>query len=399
MAEEKKPKIDLKARLGKTAAGGAAPAPSGALPVPAPSAAAPVAAPSAPASGAPLPGTPIGPPPGFVAPGSKPALDPSNPLVAAASPSRAPEPPPPPQPQRIEVDEAAVQEASKAALRKGVMIGGLLAVICGIVGYVAGMSGEANSGRKKAQGDAKSLAGDVLKAKETLDKIGKKLDEGKKSLVTDKKFPDKLASELGGMNVDFDGGKLAGVRFSGFSTETSSGLIEFISSVQSFNDRKLALINLLNALQKPITESFASSANPTINHVVLLGRQDASKNYYGILAPLDAPLPIKPDAIALPDKLKAIDVTGGGAKVEVAKYTGGDLSKPAALYIAPASISKNFPSEVNGKIAQLVSQLAKGANEVSGDKVDPNMVQETKEGLVARADKLATALNKIGDGK
>lgn len=401
MAEEKKPKIDLKARLGKTttAAGNVpAPAASGAIPVPTPSAAVPVPAPSAPGS-APLPGTPIGPPPGFVPP-SKPALDPSNPLVQAATPYRAPDPPPPPQAQRIEVDEASIQEASKGALKKGIIIGAVMAVIFGIVGYVAGMSGEASSGRKRAQNDARSLAGDVAKSKETLSKIAAKLEEGKKALLTDKKFPDKLAGELGGMNVDFDGGKLAGVRFSGFSTDTTSGLIEYITAVQSLNDRKLVIINLLNSLQKPITEGFAASASPSIGYVVLLGRQDPSKNYYGILAPLEAPLAIKPDAIAIPDKVKAIDPTSG-SKVEVPKYTTGDLStlkNGGAVYLAPASVSKTFPSEVSGKIAQLVSQLAKVTNDVNGDKADPNMVQETKEGLLQRADKLVTALNKVADG-
>lgn len=398
MAEEKKPKIDLKARLGKSAGGGAANPPPAGIPVPAPSSALPAPVPSSPGSSTALPGTPIGPPPGYVAP-SAPALDPSNPLVAAATPYRAPDPPPPPQPQRIEVDESAVQEAAKGALRKGVLIGAVIAVFVGAIGYVAGMSGETSAGRKKAQADAKSLAGDVLKSKETLEKISKKLEEGKKALVSEKKFPDKLAGELGGMNVDFDGSKLAGVRFSGFSTETSGGLIEFITQVQSLNDRKLVIINLLNSLQKPITEGFTQADKPTINYVVLLGRQDPSKNYYGILAPLDAPLPITPQNIALPEKFKAIDVTGGGAKVEVPKYTGGDLTKVGALYVAPASISKNFPSEVSGKIAQLVSQLSRVVNDVNGDKADPNMVTESKMGLLERADKLNVSLTKVAEGK
>lgn len=398
MAEEKKPKIDLKARLGKSAGGGAGNPPPAGIPVPAPSSALPAPVPSSPGSSTALPGTPIGPPPGYVAP-SAPALDPSNPLVAAATPYRAPDPPPPPQPQRIEVDESAVQEAAKGALRKGVLIGAVIAVFVGAIGYVAGMSGETSAGRKKAQADAKSLAGDVLKSKETLEKISKKLEEGKKALVSEKKFPDKLAGELGGMNVDFDGSKLAGVRFSGFSTETSGGLIEFITQVQSLNDRKLVIINLLNSLQKPITEGFTQADKPTINYVVLLGRQDPSKNYYGILAPLDAPLPITPQNIALPEKFKAIDVTGGGAKVEVPKYTGGDLTKVGALYVAPASISKNFPSEVSGKIAQLVSQLSRVVNDVNGDKADPNMVTESKMGLLERADKLNVSLTKVAEGK
>ena len=40
---------------------------------------------------------------------------------------------------------------------------------------------------------------------------------------------DTLAKDLSAINVDFDGTKLAGVRFSGFSQETTTGLIEFIS--------------------------------------------------------------------------------------------------------------------------------------------------------------------------
>ncbi len=401
MAEDKKPKIDLKARLGKSAAGAATPppgAPPGAIPVPAPSAGVPapsgVGLPAPVVVAAPIAGSPIAPPPGFVKP-----VDPAIAAAAAAAAAAARAPEPPPQPQRIEVDEATVHEAAKGGLRKGVMIGAVIAVILGAIGYVAGMSGEASAGRKKAQSDARSLAGDVKKSKETLEKIAKKLDEGRKALVTEKKFPDKLAGELGGMNVDFDGGKLAGVRFSGFSADTSSGLIEFITAVQSLNDRKLVIINLLNSLQKPITEGFQQADKPTLGYVVLLGRQDPSKNYYGILAPLDAPIPITPQNIALPEKFKAIDVTSGGQKVEVPRYTGGDLSKVGALYVAPASISKNFPSEVSGKVAQLVSQLSKVVNDVNGDKPDPSMALEPKIGLLERAEKLSTSLNKVADGK
>ncbi|MBL0193919.1 MAG: hypothetical protein IPQ09_06775 [Myxococcales bacterium] len=402
MAEDKKPKIDLKARLGKSA-GAATPPPAapGAIPVPVPGGAVPppsVPAPAAmPGVAAPAPapkpaaGSPIAPPPGFVDPSIAAAA------AAAAAAAHAARPPEPVQPQRIEVDEAAVQEAAKGGTKKGVMIGGVLAVILGLVGYVAGMSGEASSGRKKAQADALSLAGDIDKSKDTLDKLAKKLEEGKKALITDKKFPDKLAGELGGMNVDFDGGKLAGVRFSGFSADTTSGLIEFITAVQSLNDRKLVIINLLNALQKPITEGFQQADKPSLGFVVLLGRQDPAKNYYGILAPLDAPLAITPPNISLPDKFKAIDVTAG-QKVEVPKYSGGDLSKPAALYIAPASITKNFPSEVTGKIAQLVSQLGRVASDINGEKPQENVVTEAKPGMVQRADKLSTALKKVSSG-
>ncbi len=392
MAEEKKPKIDLKARLGKPAAGAAPPppAPVGGVPVPAPGggAAAPAYPPPPVPPSGPVPGSPIGPPPGFVSP-SKPE----------APPYRAPEPPPPPpQPQRIEVDEAAVQEAAKASLRKGILIGSVIAVVLGAVGYVAGMSGEANAGRKAAQNHAKSLAGDVVRAKDTLEKIATKVEEGQKSLLKEKKFPDKLANELGGMNVDFDGSKLAGVRFSGFSQEASSGLIEFITQVQSLNDRKLVIINLLNSLQKPINDQFSQGDKVNISYVVLLGKQDPARNPFAVLAPLDAPIAITPPNITLPAEFSGTDVTSG-AKFKLPKYATGDLSKPAAMYVAPGSISRNFPSEVSGKIAQLGSQLGRLVTDVKGEKVDPSMVVETKMGLAERADKLAKSLEKIASGK
>src|SRR6185295_11046763 len=112
MAEDKKPKIDLKARLGKTAVGQApGPAvPPGVVPPP-PNAAGP--SPSGRRSVPVPPGVPVGSP--FAAPPT-PVLDPSNPLSAVANPRT---PPPPPPPTRIEVDEASVQEAARGARRTG----------------------------------------------------------------------------------------------------------------------------------------------------------------------------------------------------------------------------------------------------------------------------------------
>ena len=80
MAEEKKPKIDLKARLGKKDAGATpAPAPAaapsaGGLPPP------DVGTPVAPPTPRPTPGLPV--PPGIPV-GPAPAFDASNPLAAA----------------------------------------------------------------------------------------------------------------------------------------------------------------------------------------------------------------------------------------------------------------------------------------------------------------------------
>jgi hypothetical protein len=139
MAEDKKPKIDLKARLGKAAGGPAPPSPTAGIPVPAVPTGAPTgggggglaSVPTASPSGGALPaspGIPVGPPPAF-GNGPQVALDSTNPLAGAAAPYRAPAPAPAlPAPQRIEVDELAVLEARKGARKQG-LIGGLVVAV------------------------------------------------------------------------------------------------------------------------------------------------------------------------------------------------------------------------------------------------------------------------------
>lgn len=406
MAEEKKPKIDLKARLGKGAGGATPPPPVAGIPVPAggggaPAGMAPV--PQSSPSGAPgggglpvPPGIPVGPPPAFGRMGA--AIDPSNPLAAAATPYRAPAPPPPPpQPQRIEVDEMAVQEARKGARKQGLIAGLVAAAVLGAIGYIAGGAVETNKGRQKSVGDAKSLAGDVAKSRDQLKTIADKVEAGKNSLLKDKKFPDTLAKELGGINVDFDGNKLAGVRFSGFPQETTSTLIEYITLVQTLNDRKTAIIGLLTRLQKPITEQLTAGQKTTINYVVLFGKQDPSRNPFALLAPLQKPIEAQnPTAIALPTEFAATDPLTR-QNLSVPKYTKGDLDKPSAVYVLPKSIEAACPSETSGSIAQLGSQLSRVLTDIRGEQAAPggDVVTESKPGLTDRAEKLVTSLNRV----
>ena len=414
MAEEKKPKIDLKARLGKGAAGAATPpppqagAPGGGIPVPAAAisvptpglAGPPSSSPRAPGSGNSLPmppGIPVGPPPQFGRPQGGMALDPSNPLAAAAAPYRQPAPPPPPQAQRIEVDEMAVQEARKGARKQGIMAGLVVAAVLGAVGYIAGGASESAKGRARGVADAHSLADDVKKSSEQLKVIADKVDAGRKNLITDHKFPDTLAKELGGINVDFDGNKLAGVRFSGFSQDTSASLIEYITAVQTLNDRKTAIIGLLSRLQKPITEQLTKGDKTTINYVVFFGRQDPSKNPFAMLAPLSKPIDApNPASITLPAEFQAVDPTNR-QNISAPKYTTGNLDKPSAVYVLPKSVEAACPSETSGSIAQLASQLARVVTDIRGEQAAPggDVVTESKPGLTERADKLVVGLNKV----
>ncbi len=386
MAEEKKPKIDLKARLGKNQ-------PAAATPPPSPISSKPLGAGPI-GGGVPVPpGSGVAPPPAL---GHAPAtLDPSNPLAAAAQPYRAPAPAPPPQPARIEVDEVAVKDAARGALKKGVMIGMVGAVLVGAVTFIAGGAQENSKGRQRSVADAKFLSGEVTKAKDQLKSMAEKMDAGRNTLVKDKKFPDTLAKDLGAMNIDFDGQKLGGVRFAAFQKETPGQLIEFITAVQTLNDRKLQIINLLNKLQKPLTDQLAQAGKANLIHVVVIDK-DQSGNL-ALLSALKEPLPL---SAAPPASYTVVNPLSKSAST-INRYTGGDLSKAAAIPVVPKSFDANCPSETAGLAAQLASQINKFVVDIQGEKAGPadpmGAVVDSKPHLIERAEKLETALKKIGD--
>lgn len=395
MADEKKPKIDLKARLGKAGGGGAAggltpPPPMAGVPGPAGGIPAPPPTPQPTKGGLPVPpGIPVGPPPNFKSPAL--ALDPSNPLAAAVAPPPQPKKAEPPKPQRIEVDELTVVEARKGARKQGLLAGVVMAVVLGAVGYIVGGAQETSKGRAQSVNHAKALATEVGTAKGQLKALQDKLEEGRAALGQ-KKFPDSLPKDINGINIDFDGSKLAGVRFSGFSQETTSGLIDFITGTQGVNERKSALANLLTRMQRPLTEQFAAAAAnkpPPISFVVLINK-DGANNRYGILAPIQKPVELSAN---MPNEYTVTDpMTRSTVKAD--KLT--DINKPGAAYVIPKSIEAACPSETAGQTAQLASQLSKLIADIKGEAPAPGeAITEPKPGLLDRADKLVANLNKV----
>jgi hypothetical protein len=401
MADDKKPKIDLKARLGKQGTS-AAPAPT---PIPPgivqTRSQPPIAVGSAPPAAMPLPGVPVGPPPRFAGGGQQAALDPSNPLSAVASPYRPPTaqsaPPVAAAAHRIEVDEGLVHEARRGALKRGVMIGVVLAAMTGVVGFAAGGALEQGKAREKSKGDAASLGQDLTKAKDTLSKLADKMDEGVKTLGSNK-FPDKLAGDLGGLNVAFDGSELAGRRFSGFPQDTTAMLVDFISSVQALNDRKELIQSLLTRLQKPMTDQMNAPAGSGAISLIAAVQKDGSGNFTASLGRLATPITYTSSSnITWPPQFTFTDPGGGGGNATAPRYVGGDLAKsPAAIPVATRTFEKICPTEAAGGVAQLVAQIGGFTRDIRGEgPAQPDVVTDTKAGLLERADKLLLGLQKV----
>ena len=182
MAEQQKPKIDLKSRLQRMGPAASTPPPPGTGSVPAHGTQTARSVPPA------IPGTPgasVPPPSGVPAAArSGAALDPRNPLAAVAQggfkPSVGVAVPSAPQihSQRIEVDEGAVQQARSGARKQGVIIGLVLAVGAGAVCWVGGSASQQGAARTQGVHDAHDLAADLGKAKGSLDQLKQKLEEG-----------------------------------------------------------------------------------------------------------------------------------------------------------------------------------------------------------------------------
>ncbi len=214
---------------------------------------------------------------------------------------------------------------------------------------------------RKRGDDAKELKDSVDAAKTKIEDMATKLEGGVKMLQAKdgRAFPKDLANQLGGINVDFDGGKLAGRRFSGFPKDTSEGLFTFVTNVTALNEHKTAVKNLLTKLEKPITEQITAqtSGSHSIQYVVLLGgvsAKDSAGNYTANIAPLVPPLSFTGDAPNMPNDIKA---NFSGQNVGVPKYKGGAVNEPSAIYVTPGSFDAVCPSDTKSATAQLAIKL------------------------------------------
>ncbi|MBV9946362.1 MAG: hypothetical protein JOZ69_05915 [Myxococcales bacterium] len=406
MAEQQKPKIDLKSRLQRMG-----PAPAGSTPptagqAPGPSALPPAARSVPPAipggSGAPVP-----PPPGIPIAGRSgptPALDPRNPLAAVAGPgfkpagaaAAAPMAVAIAQPQRIEVDEAGVRQARSGGRKQGIVIGLVLAVGAGAVCWVGGTASQQGAARAQGVHDAHDLAADLTKAKDSLDQLKKNLQDGTKSLVSDRKYPDDLGQKLAAVNVDFGGDKLFGRRFSGVPADTTRNLFDFITRVQALNDKKDLVVALLGKLQKPIKEELARPAGQLpIQYAVIVDKD--TPNLGAFIAPLVTPIVPGAGDSAIPNELTFTNPRSSGNAKLPRLATDRIPREGAAITVAPNTFEKVCPSSQRGQIAQLVASMNSLIGDIEGQKPAEggDVITETKPGLGEVAVKLADSLNKV----
>jgi len=402
---EQKPKIDLKARLGKKTASSPA---AGASSIPPPMAGGPSAAPGgyAPPGVAPQQGFGPGPQPGFAPaarPGmprpsappqttpsgipvppfgqqpSRPAPDPGN--LYGSSPVQA-MPAPKPQAIRIEMGEEVV-EAQRRGRKKVAILSLFVFAVGGVVGFAVGGGAERAKGADAAMVGASDLVKEISTANGEVQKLADTLKAAKEKL-SKSQFPDAEVAQLGAINIPFGGKNLSGKGIGRFKPEVVAMLIEYANHTTEANDQKEKVQNVLNGSKKGIQELLDQQTKPQVRWSVVLSNGPGGP--WASMQPVPTPFGEKDK---WPDELKV----GSGKQAESFKrYNSGNpinADSPFYLPVEPASQAGVCPSDTIFKLRRELNDLE---TVLRGDNTPGN----ERTGLIESGQKLADKLKQIG---
>lgn len=379
MAEEKKPRIDLKARLGKktvTAPGGPSIPPPVGLPKP---------------SGIPQPP--------FASSGpAKPKIDPSNPYAAISAdqaPARSE-----PQAIKIEMSEEVVA-AQKKGRGKVAVLALIAAAVGGLVGFAVGSGVERGKGADKALVGAQDLAKEVGDAAAKVEELADVLKSAREKLG-DNKYPADEVQKLGGIDIPFSGASLAGKGIGRFKPEIVTMLISFAAGSEEANDQKDKIRSILSGAKKPLEEILSEKDAPKVRWSVFI--ENGPYGPWVAMQPLPEPFLVKPgekkdekkDEKAKPYKWpEEFKISQGGKEYKLKRYSSGDPTKnrenPDIIPVNPGTHDKVCPSDV---IVKLQRELIDMEGILRGDKT-PGL---EKDGLIDTGRALTEKLKTIGSG-
>lgn len=383
---EQKPKIDLKARLGKKtapstpAAGGSIPPPqaAGSSAIPGPMARPSMPRPSAPPQQMTPSGVPV---PPFAQP-SRPAVDTSNPYAAAMQPQVAAPARARPQEIRIEMGEE-VMAARRAGRKKVLVLAAVTFVIGGGVGFTAGGGSERAKGAEAAIIGAQDLVKEIEASNTEVKKLADTLKAAKEKMSKNQ-FPEAEVSALGSINIPFGGKNLAGKGIGRFKPEIVTMLIEYANHSAEANEQKQKLQNVLSGTKKGIVELLEQSTKPQVRWATVLTNGPGGP-WVSMLA-LPAPFPAKEKWA---DELK---IGSGKEQQTLKRYTSGNpINNESPYYVPvdPTSTGAVCPQDVIFKLRRELSDLE---TVLRGD-TTPG---DERTGLIDGAQKLTDKLKQIG---
>ena len=380
MAEEKKPKIDLKARLGKAGGAGA-----GAAPIPDPRGSVPPPAIPAPVVGGAAPSGRASVPPPVITPGIPvpPFAQPARPITHAPAP-------PPQKAAEIKVDVGAeVVEAQKKNQKWIGIAAAVAAVLGGVIGFNLGGGATKAAQDKAAREGAADVAKAVDESNAKIKLLGEKLKAASDSMKA-KKFPETFAADLGAINVPFDGDKFAGKGVGRYDSKLATLLFQYTADVQALNARKDALKGLFAGQKKAITETLEAADKPQLRYTLLL--LQGPKGPVASIAPIADPFALGGE---WPKEYKMQNLVTREVQ-PVTRYDKGEpfstKDKRLGIPIEPDSINAAFPNDISGRVqsevGKTVQLLAGGGGE-----------DDERPGVMKTGEILSEALKKFANAK
>ena len=376
--EDKKPKIDLKSRLGKktlsSPAPGSIPPPAG---LPRPSVPVPAGVPNP--SRVPAPpfaGSPSQAP-------SAPRVDTSNPygaMAPQAAPIRV-------EPQTIKIEMGDDFVAAQKSGRTKTLVALLFAA--GIGGGL-GFAGGGISERDKAADAAVVGAADLsTKVEATAKKAGELADvlKSAKEKLSKATFPDDEVSKLGGINLPFTAADLNGKGIGRFNAATLAMLIDFSTIVDKVNDQKEKLQNVLSGNKKAVQDFLDSQTKPQVRWSVVLGNGPGGP--WATMQPVPTPFLAKDgEKTKWPDDIR---IPVGDKQAVLKRYNSGNPVSEDGLFIPvdPASQGSVCSTSVVTTLRRELGDL----EEVLRGNQNPG---EEKTGLLEAGAKLSKKLKQIG---
>ncbi len=375
--KSKKPKIDLKARLGKTNIG------MQAVPLPVPGQSQPP-----PSGSGKSPG--IAPPPG-ISPGIPvPPFAQAKPAVAEAP---APKPNVVQQTIKVEVGEEIIKEREKA--KKRLYGAAAVMALVGVgIGFQVGKQAEKSDRGKAIVANAKILMVDVKAANEKMKELDTLLGEAAEKLGK-KEYPAELAGQLGGINIPFDASKVDGGSISGLKASALRQLLAFTSGVDGLNKKKDSLKNLIEFAKAPIEKAWKEEKEPVMNFSVVF-RSD-QKGVIAELVPNKDPFDIAKDWPANYGVMKSERTQQGMKSVEkkLNRYTKGDLPGSGDPVLIPIDPSTTAAFTSQEGIRNLRKAFIDLRTELKGNKENP---ANEIDGLVDIGDKLLSEIQRVTQG-
>lgn len=311
-----------------------------------------------------------------------------NPFAPKA-PVAPPAPPPKPAEIKVEVGAEAVEAAKQS--RKFIGVAGAVGVVLGVgIGWSFG--GNAEKARKETQTiqGAADLIKDVEAANAKVKELAAKIKAAGDSM-RQKKFPDTFVTELGALNIPFDGDKLQGKNVGGFDGKTLTLVFQFTTDVAALNTRKDALKSLFSGQKKAIQDVLEDKPMMKYTIIVTKGPKGAAAS----LAPISDPFGLDTE---WPKEFKMQNLVSKQV-MTVTRYDSGDVvstqAKQFGIPLEPTSVAAAFPNDISSRV---LSELSKTATILNGVKAaSPD--EEDSAGVIKNGELLVEALKKIAAKK